>query len=55
MFDVYINGERHGEIAAPSYREARKLARSTYGRRCDVIGPADRFLAAVKAIMGESA
>jgi hypothetical protein len=38
MFDVYINGERHGSIAAANYKEARKVARAIYGRRVDVVG-----------------
>lgn len=38
MFHVYINSEFHGMIEAPNYREAKRLARAMYGRRCDVIG-----------------
>ncbi len=38
MYIVLINGEETGTIEAPSYRDARKLARALYGRRCDVIG-----------------
>lgn len=37
-FEVYINGERAGQVVAPDYREARKLARLAFGRRVDVIG-----------------
>lgn len=38
MFNVLINGQRAGTIAAPDYREAKRLARKAYGRRVDVIG-----------------
>lgn len=38
MFDVYINGEHAGSVAAPNYREAKRIARKAYGRRVDVIG-----------------
>lgn len=38
MFNVLINGEHAGTIAAPDYREAKRLARKAYGRRVDVIG-----------------
>lgn len=54
MFDVYINNVKAGEVVAPNYREARKVARAVFGRRCDVIGLADKFLANVAAIMGDS-
>lgn len=38
MFDIYINGERHGTIQAADYQEAKAKARKAYGRRVDVIG-----------------
>lgn len=38
MFDIYINGELAGRIAAKDYRDAKAKAQATYGRRVDVIG-----------------
>lgn len=38
MFDVYINGEHAGRIAAKDYADAKAAARKAYGRRVDVIG-----------------
>lgn len=36
-FDVYINGERVGEVLASSYVEAKRKARAQWSHRCDII------------------
>lgn len=37
VFFVFINGERHGTIAAANWREAKRLARKRHGVSCDII------------------